>query len=295
MAYQSQFPISVVDGTNASTAIFVDGVWRDGLDHKVDHAVAGAPSLRCKLQIAGSARYQFAGENECATSKGEYMFIHHPAGCEKREIVEPGVEERSVVVCFPVSSTHLGVLERNDPAVDRALERMTDRLLLRRGTIPKHMLAIVHALFDIDVESRTAKLLRRAKIDELSCILLDLFLGDYDAPAGYALTARDRRHAREVYEIIRGELSSALTVSDLAARVGSNRAKLTTAFRTIYGETVHQCVQRERMIRAGALIKADNYSMGDIAEMVGYGHLSNFSIAFKNYFGVAPSSMRNAN
>ncbi len=295
MAYQSQFPISVIDGSNASTAIFLDGVWREGLDHKVDHAVAGAPSLRCKLQLRGTARYQFAGANECATSKGEYLFIHHPAGCEKREIVEPGVEERSIVVCFPVSATRLGVLERDDPAVDRALHQMTDSLMLRRGAIPRNLLTVADGLFDIAAQSRNADLLRRARIDELSCLLLNFFLGEYEAPAAYSLTARDRRHAREVYDIIRGELASALTVSDLAARVGSNRAKLTAAFRTIYGETVHQCVQRERMVQAGALIKSDEHSMADIAEMVGYGHLSNFSIAFKNYFGVAPSSMRNAN
>ncbi len=74
--------------------------------------------------------------------------------------------------------------------------------------------------------------------------------------------------------------------------MGLNRTRLNAAFRAFYGRTISQVLQQERMENARALLIADGLSVSEIAERCGYGHLSNFSLAYKAYFGMSPSAAR---
>ncbi|NWM20105.1 helix-turn-helix domain-containing protein, partial [Escherichia coli] len=55
-----------------------------------------------------------------------------------------------------------------------------------------------------------------------------------------------------------------------------------------------QTLQKERMESARILLGQDTLSISEIAERCGYGHLSNFSLAYKAYFGMSPSIARGA-
>ena len=50
-----------------------------------------------------------------------------------------------------------------------------------------------------------------------------------------------------------------------------------------------------RMVKATELLKLTGFSIGDIANAVGYPNQLHFSRAFKNVYGVSPREWRNKN
>ena len=66
-------------------------------------------------------------------------------------------------------------------------------------------------------------------------------------------------------------------------------------FHAMVGETVNDYVSRKRMEKAASrLVYKPELSVMDVAEMGGYSSSANFSKAFKLYFGVSPSALRNS-
>ena len=138
----------------------------------------------------------------------------------------------------------------------------------------------------------TQERFKRAKIDELTCLLLDFFISQFNRSDHHGLTEREVRRVQQVRAIIAEHLDRPLGVAELARAVGTNRTRLNTMFRAFYGETIGQALQKERMESARALLGEDALSISEIAERCGYGHLSNFSLAYKAYFGMSPSVAR---
>ncbi|MGD8926231.1 MAG: GyrI-like domain-containing protein [Thioalkalispiraceae bacterium] len=66
-------------------------------------------------------------------------------------------------------------------------------------------------------------------------------------------------------------------------------------FHAMLGETVNEYVTRKRMEKAVArLTRQPTLSITDIAELGGFSSSANFAKAFKQYFGISPSELRNA-
>lgn len=93
------------------------------------------------------------------------------------------------------------------------------------------------------------------------------------------LRARDRmdRHYAEP-----------LDIPALAAVAGCSEAHFIRTFRAVFGETPHRYLQRRRVERAMALLRADR-SVTDVCFEVGFNSLGTFSRTFAAIVGVSPS------
>jgi AraC-like DNA-binding protein len=84
-------------------------------------------------------------------------------------------------------------------------------------------------------------------------------------------------------------LSSNLTIPIIANNVGTNQCYLKKGFKEVYGQTLFEFIQENRMIKAKHLLQAPNPNITEIAYHVGYSSLSSFSQSYKNYYGISPS------
>ena len=87
-------------------------------------------------------------------------------------------------------------------------------------------------------------------------------------------------------------LSEKITIADLSRMLSVSPTYLKTEFRRIYGISVHRCLIDLRMRRAGELILCTNRPLYNIAQEVGYEGMSQFSIAFKKYYGTTPGRFK---
>lgn len=67
--------------------------------------------------------------------------------------------------------------------------------------------------------------------------------------------------------------------------------KLKKDFKTMYGLPVYEYYQKNRMMRAKALLMEGRYAIKEVGMMVGYSNLGHFAGSFKKEFGVLPSEM----
>ncbi|MBK8623629.1 MAG: helix-turn-helix transcriptional regulator [Saprospiraceae bacterium] len=84
-------------------------------------------------------------------------------------------------------------------------------------------------------------------------------------------------------------LANNLTIAIIANNVGTNECYLKRGFKEVFGQTIFEFIQENRMIKAKHLLHGNNPKITDISYKVGYASLSSFSQSYKNFFGITPS------
>lgn len=87
-------------------------------------------------------------------------------------------------------------------------------------------------------------------------------------------------------------LEQTISLNALAAQVGTNARRLSTAFKNCVGVTVFDFLREERMKEARRLLSETTLDIGSIAVALGYSNTANFSTAFRERFGMPPSHFR---
>jgi AraC-like DNA-binding protein len=96
-------------------------------------------------------------------------------------------------------------------------------------------------------------------------------------------------HARE---IIRSRLENPPTASELSQQLDLSDRTLRRGFQSLFGTTVVGYLTEQRLQQAELLLKNTDRSVADIANYVGYAHLSYFAHAFRRKYGINPSDCR---
>ena len=276
-----------VSASSGIQAAIVDAVWHDG----VDRAIPGVSDLRCKLQLAGSAHYSTGDSFELVGASHQLNFLYKPEGAVKHEHIDPGTVEKSITFAFPVLDDSFGGYGREDPDVDSVARAMADRLIARRLRMPSTAWSIASSILTLDRKTRGFERIRRARIDELACIALDVFLDSFQHEGLAALTARERRQIGDARDLLIADLGNPPQLNSLATMVGTNRTKLNRGFNALFGMSAYQYLLNARMTAAHSQL-CEGRAIGEVAEACGYEHVSNFTNAFKAFHGVTPSIVR---
>ena len=104
------------------------------------------------------------------------------------------------------------------------------------------------------------------------------------------------RHAifAQAVKLILGNLDSAPTVTELSQELGVTPRHLQQQFQTALNLTPKQFISRCRLNRARQQFRSIRYKRGsiaDIANNLGYWHMSGFAQDFRRLFGVTPSEL----
>lgn len=102
----------------------------------------------------------------------------------------------------------------------------------------------------------------------------------------------DRSLAQSVIQVMEQDLSSNISINELATMVGSNRKRLSEAFKRLYGCTPISWLRERKMFIARRWLAETRMSIQSIAEALGYNSPANFATGFKERFGLSPSEYR---
>lgn len=98
--------------------------------------------------------------------------------------------------------------------------------------------------------------------------------------------------ALDVRVYLEQHLSEKITIDDLCRKFSVSPTYLKTAFRRMYGSSIHRWLIDLRMRQAGEWICCTERPIYQIARDVGYEGMSQFSAAFKKYYGTTPSEFK---
>ncbi|MCL1112036.1 AraC family transcriptional regulator [Shewanella basaltis] len=88
-------------------------------------------------------------------------------------------------------------------------------------------------------------------------------------------------------------LYESLSLPQLASRLGASISTLQRYFKSRHQLTLKEYMRNQILEHARRRLIFEGKSIGEVAYLAGYNHVSNFSSAFKKYFSITPVEMQN--
>jgi len=103
-----------------------------------------------------------------------------------------------------------------------------------------------------------------------------------------SLSQSDIKKVHDVKSYLLANYHQQLSLDGLCKMSGLNRKKITEGFKGQFGKTIFEYIQYLRIEKSKQLLLNEYFSVGDVAERVGYRYQSNFAKAFKQQVGLSP-------
>lgn len=101
----------------------------------------------------------------------------------------------------------------------------------------------------------------------------------------------DREKIIKAREILIQHIGEPITIKELSRKVAINECYLKKGFKELYGTTIFDFYQGQRMEHARYLLYEKGLSVTEVSMMLGYSSISHFSTAFKKQTGLKPCEL----
>ena len=101
----------------------------------------------------------------------------------------------------------------------------------------------------------------------------------------------DREKIIRARAILLEHISEPLTIKALSRKVAINECYLKKGFKEMFGTTIFDFFQNQRMEHAKYLLYEKELSVTDVSSLLGYSSISHFSTAFKKHTGLKPCEL----
>jgi len=112
---------------------------------------------------------------------------------------------------------------------------------------------------------------------------------------GFSCKFLEDEHSREaIYnsrEILLKNIGNPITIKELSRKVAINECYLKKGFKEVFGTTIFDFYQQQRMEHAKYLLYEKSLSVTDVSALLGYSSISHFSAAFKKHTGLKPCDL----
>ena len=115
--------------------------------------------------------------------------------------------------------------------------------------------------------------------------------GEENFTCKFLANEADREKITKAREILLHHISEPLTIKALSRKVAINECYLKKGFKEMYGTTIFDFFQSQRMEHAKYLLYEKRVSVTDVSSLLGYSSISHFSTAFKKHTGLKPCEL----
>lgn len=101
----------------------------------------------------------------------------------------------------------------------------------------------------------------------------------------------DREKISKAREILIEHIGEPITIKSLSRKVAMNECYLKKGFKEMFGTTIFDFYQSQRMEHARYLLYEKGLNVTEVSLMLGYSSISHFSTAFKKHTGLKPCEL----
>ncbi len=101
----------------------------------------------------------------------------------------------------------------------------------------------------------------------------------------------DRKKIEKAREVLIEHIGEPITIKELSRKVAINECYLKKGFKEMFGTTIFDFYQSQRMDHAKYLLYEKGLSVTDVSMFLGYSSISHFSTAFKKHTGLKPCEL----
>ncbi len=156
---------------------------------------------------------------------------------------------------------------------------------------------ILQSLFQHKYSGALENIYLNSQIQFLLVYSMDCLFGEGDRDKVYQCKFLEDVRGRETIamarELLLQHIGDPITIKELARKVATNECYLKKGFKEMYGTTIFDFYQSQRMEHAKYLLYEKSLSVTDVSALLGYSSISHFSTAFKKYTGIKPCELLN--
>lgn len=133
-----------------------------------------------------------------------------------------------------------------------------------------------------------------AQIQMLLLHSMDCMIGEKEVDGfqcKFLANEQDREKIIKAREVLIQHIGEPITIKELSRKVAINECYLKKGFKELYGSTIFDFYQGQRMEHARYLLYEKGLSVTDVSLMLGYSSISHFSTAFKKHTGIKPCEL----
>lgn len=240
--------------------------------------------LELRFCIAGNM-YCKKHDRECDSCK-----VAQTPGCEHRI---PSVD----VMSFVFSPAHLSqfVGSGNMNTLQDDIIRFRHRNSFSKAlSLCSRTRGVLETLLNHQYNGSMENIFINAQMQMLLLFSLDCMVGEKEEIAfscKFLANESDREKIEKAREVLLQHIGEPITIKELSKKVAINECYLKKGFKEMYGTTVFDFYQSQRMEHARYLLYEKGLSVTEVSMMLGYSSISHFSTAFKKHTGIKPCEL----
>ena len=174
--------------------------------------------------------------------------------------------------------------------LEKQLYKEDDLKVAFYPTVTSKMRSLARQLRDAPYHGVAKQIYLQGKVFELLALHLDLIAIDSQpTKSSPRLKPKSIASLHQAKDILTKQFEHPPSLPELAQQVGVSQRTLQRGFPTLFKKTVMGYLRQQRLDRASILLRENKYSVAEVANLVGYGNIGHFSVAFKRRFGIKPS------
>lgn len=133
-----------------------------------------------------------------------------------------------------------------------------------------------------------------AQVQMLLLYSLNCILGEKEPETfecKFLANVDDREKILRARDVLLEHIGEPITIKELSRKVAINECYLKKGFKELFGTTIFDFYQGQRMEHAKYLLYEKGLSVTEVSALLGYSSISHFSTAFKKYTGLKPCEL----
>ena len=203
------------------------------------------------------------------------------------------------VVSFRFSPMHLSQFvkpgKQRDKLTDDVLSFTHTSSFSKILTLCSRTRMVLEALLNHTYTDSLENIYINAQTQMLLLYSLECMLGDdkeiENFQCKFLANEADREKIIKAREVLLQHIGEPLTIKELSRKVAINECYLKKGFKELFGTTIFDFYQSQRMEHARYLLYEKGLSVTEVSVLLGYSSISHFSTAFKKHTGLKPCEL----
>lgn len=237
--------------------------------------IPGTDYVKFAFNVSGGSTLVFDRVGQLDMAEPMSSIVLQPGGVEKAEWLHPGAERRFLVVScsrsFLVDQCGLEADRLSCPLLNSYIRGGNQEPRVEFAPLTPEMWAVVASMSSPPFSGNLYRMFMYAKATELICMLLQQLdeAAKYDSHTT-PVNRRDRDLLHHAAEILTLEYITPPSVAAICRRLGTNRNKLSYGFKELFGVSMFEFIQHNKLVAANKLMMDQGMSAKEAAERVGY-------------------------
>ena len=247
----------------------------------------------------GSSRENYLELKFCVTGS---VYCNREIECDRCRIEHyrncNGKMDTVDVLTFRFSTLHLSQFAK----LAKSGNTLTDDILNFRHpssfskilTVCGRSSMVLEALLNNTYTESLENIYINAQTQMLLLYSLECMIGDREVDGfqcKFLANDLDREKIIRSREILLQHIGEPITIKELSRKVAINECYLKKGFKELFGTTIFDFYQSQRMEHARYLLYEKGLSVTDVSAILGYSSISHFSTAFKKHTGLKPCEL----